>query len=151
MKKLSSSRSSLLLMELILAILFFALASAICLQLFVKASLLSRDTQELDQAVRCASSAAELLSQADDPMEQIMAQFPESFVRSGENQVTLLFDGDFQSCESADMVYQMDILTDWKDTQTTDWSIAVYKDQHSTLVYELEGTIYRHYLPEVSL
>ena len=52
MKKLSSSRSSLLLMELILAILFFALASAICLQLFVKASLLSRDTQELDRAVR---------------------------------------------------------------------------------------------------
>lgn len=151
MKKKSASRSSLLLMELILSILFFALASAVCLQLFVKASLLSRDTQELDRAVRCASSAAELLSQADDPMKQIMAQYPESYVLSGEHCITLLFDADFQSCESSAMVYQMDILTDEEDVQTTNWSITVYKDHHTTLIYELEGTIYRQNLPADAL
>ena len=42
----SSSRSGLLLMEIIIAILFFSLASAICLQLFVKAHNLGQDTQE---------------------------------------------------------------------------------------------------------
>ena len=148
MKKTSSSRSSLLLMELIISILFFALASAVCLQLFVKASLLSRDTEELDRAVRCASSVAELLSQAEDPMEQIMTRFPESYILSEKNCITLLFDADFQSCESSDMVYQMDILTVQEDAQTTSWSVTLYKDHHTALVYELEGTTYRQYLPE---
>ena len=85
MKKKASGRSSLLLMELILSILFFALASAVCLQIFVKASLIGKDTKELDQAVRCVTSAAELLGQAEEPMKQIMEQYPNSFVLSGEN------------------------------------------------------------------
>ena len=44
--KQKSSRSALFLMELIFSILFFALASAVCVQLFVKAHLLSVSTQE---------------------------------------------------------------------------------------------------------
>ena len=150
MKKHSSCRSGLLLMELIFSILFFSLVSAVCLQLFVKACILGQETKELDMAVRCAVSAAELLEKTGEPLPYITSLFPESCVLTEEG-VTLLFDAEFHSCTSAEMVYQMDILTDRKDTQTTDWSIAVYKDQHSTLVYELEGTIYRQYLPEVSL
>ena len=48
------SKSALFLMELILAILFFAAASAVCVQLFVKAHLMSQDTVDLNRAVaRC--------------------------------------------------------------------------------------------------
>ena len=62
MKKDSSRRSNLLLMEIILSVLFFSFASAVCLQMFVRASLLGRETRELDMAVRYVSSAAELFS-----------------------------------------------------------------------------------------
>jgi len=58
MKSDSSSRSGLLLMEIILAILFFSLISALCLQVFVKAHTLSQDTRKLDAAVRQADSVA---------------------------------------------------------------------------------------------
>ncbi len=40
--------SSLFLLELILAILFFSLASAVCVQFFVKSHLLSRDARNLN-------------------------------------------------------------------------------------------------------
>lgn len=148
MKKLSSSRSELLLMEIILAILFFSLASAVCLQLFVKASLLSRDTRELDLAVRCAVSTAELLNEAGDPLEQIMTVFPESYILTEEG-ITLLFDEEFHSCTSADMAYQMDIISTLEDDRTASWSVVIYRENHSAEIYRLEGTSYRPLTPSV--
>ena len=59
MKKHTSSRSGLLLMEIIIAILFFSVVSAVCLQLFVKSHNLGQDTEELDMAVRHAGSVAD--------------------------------------------------------------------------------------------
>ena len=146
MKKLSSSRSELLLMEIILSILFFSLASAVCLQLFVKASLLGKDTEELDMAVRCAVSAAELLNQAGDPQEEILALFPESCVLTEEG-ITLLLDEEFHSCTSADMVYQMDIISTPEDDRTVSWSVVIYGDSHSTEIYRLEGASYHPLIP----
>lgn len=69
MKKDSSRRSNLLLMEIILSVLFFSFASAVCLQMFVRASLLGRETRELDMAVRYVSSAAELFSRRSTPWD----------------------------------------------------------------------------------
>ena len=71
MKKQTSSRSGLLLMEIIIAILFFSVVSAICLQLFVKAHNMGTDTEELDMAVRQCSSVAEILSQGGQPAAQL--------------------------------------------------------------------------------
>lgn len=67
MKSDSSSRSGLLLMEIILAILFFSLISALCLQVFVKAHTLSQDTRKLDAAVRQADSVASVLLAVPEP------------------------------------------------------------------------------------
>lgn len=58
--------SSLFLMELILAILFFSIASAVCVQFFVKSHLLSRDADALNHAVNECSSIAEVLNTADN-------------------------------------------------------------------------------------
>lgn len=142
MKKHSSGRSGLLLLELIFSILFFSLISAVCLQLFVKASLLGRETEELDRAVRCAVSVAELLDGTEEPLQYIPTLFSESYILTEEG-VTLLFDAEFQSCSSTDMVYQMDILLSPEDGQTTSWSIILYKEHHSREIYRLDGTSYR--------
>ena len=52
-------RSSLFLLELILVIFFFSLASAVCIQLFVKAHLTEQETKALNHAIPLAESAAE--------------------------------------------------------------------------------------------
>ena len=51
--------SSLFLLELILAVLFFSVASALCIQIFTKAHLMSQDARDLNFAVNevpCSSS-----------------------------------------------------------------------------------------------
>lgn len=61
------SRASLVLMEQLLMVLVFALASAVCLQLFVKADSLAQETARRDEAVVIAQNAAELLKGGCDP------------------------------------------------------------------------------------
>lgn len=53
------SRSSLFLMELIMAILFFSLTSAVCIRLFVRAHTISQDTINQNHAMAQAQSLAE--------------------------------------------------------------------------------------------
>lgn len=55
----TTSKSALFLMELILAIFFFSLASAVCIQLFVKAHLLGEDTTNKSHGVMWAQNIAE--------------------------------------------------------------------------------------------
>ncbi len=63
------SRSSLFLMELIIAILFFSLASAVCIRLFVKSHLVSESTVNQNHAITHAQNMAEVwLSVDGDPV-----------------------------------------------------------------------------------
>lgn len=55
------SKTSLLLMELLVMILVFALTAALCLQVFAKAAAISEETACRDQAMILARNAAELL------------------------------------------------------------------------------------------
>lgn len=55
------NKASLVLMEQLVMILVFALASALCLEIFVRAQEISQETARFDQAVVLAKNAAELL------------------------------------------------------------------------------------------
>ena len=64
-RKSRAQSSSLFLMELILAILFFSITSAVCVQFFVKSHLLSRDSKILSQAVNECANIAEIYDASD--------------------------------------------------------------------------------------
>ena len=68
------SRSGLFLLELIIAILFFAVTSAVCVNLFVQAHLTSAESSKLTAAAREVQSAAELVKAADGDLEKLAAQ-----------------------------------------------------------------------------
>ena len=76
LRKNRAQSSSLFLMELILAILFFSITSAVCVQFFVKSHLLSQESQVLTQAVNECSTIAEILRTSDSlsSAEQLIAQ-----------------------------------------------------------------------------
>ena len=65
MKGTPAKRSSLFLLELIIAILFFSLTSAVCVQIFVRAHLISRQTQELNTALEKVSGFCEVFLAGD--------------------------------------------------------------------------------------
>ena len=55
----TTSKSALFLMELIIAIFFFSLASAVCIQLFVKAHLMGTSNTNKNHALLWAQNIAE--------------------------------------------------------------------------------------------
>lgn len=57
---MKTSKSSMFLMELIIAILFFALASAVCIQLFVKSHLLSNAASDESRALLLCQNLSEI-------------------------------------------------------------------------------------------
>ncbi len=103
--KQKSSRSALFLMELIFSILFFALASAVCVQLFVKAHLLSVNTQELNHALTSAQSAAACLQ-----AKQGDAAAALGVLGSDGTADTLYYNADWQPCAAADAAYTLQLL-----------------------------------------
>ena len=66
------ARSSVMfLTELMFAILFFAICSAICVHIFVKSHILTQEASETEYALSACDSAAELAASADDLFEVI--------------------------------------------------------------------------------
>lgn len=59
-------KASLILMEQLVMILVFALAAALCLQVFARAEGISQETARRDEAVVLAQNAAELLKATGD-------------------------------------------------------------------------------------
>ena len=94
-----SSKSSLFLMELIMSVLFFAIAAAVCVQLFIKSHSLSRSSVELNHAVIACESVAE-----------------EFYGLNGElKDAKTYYDEDFEPCEEALASY---VLTNTVSTNT---------------------------------
>ncbi|MDD6190089.1 MAG: hypothetical protein PUB75_00665 [Firmicutes bacterium] len=72
--------SSLFLLELIIAILFFSIASAVCVQFFVKSHTMSQDSKNLNLAVNECSSIAEIVQTSDSSREalrEISMEYPD--------------------------------------------------------------------------
>ncbi len=64
------SKTPLVLMEILVAVLVFALAAALCLQAFVRTDRLSEQGELRDRAVLAAQSAAEAVKSCGGDMEQ---------------------------------------------------------------------------------
>lgn len=93
-----NNTSSLFLLELILAVLFFSVASALCIQIFTKARLMSQDARDLNFAVNEVSSMAEQMS--DGTLQDAAAYYNSSYA----------------SCEKADAVYVLTVHYEPEDT-----------------------------------
>lgn len=67
------SKASLFLIEQLVMLLVFALAAALCLNVFARANEISLQTASRDEAVTIAQNAAELLKHSGDPALAQMA------------------------------------------------------------------------------
>lgn len=98
MNKLKS-RTSLVLMELIITILFFSLASAVCVQLFVNSHLISKDTYELNNAINIAQSCAEVMRGTNGSVDAVSSHFSGSIVFDENDYFQVFYDENFKMTE----------------------------------------------------
>lgn len=89
-----NSSSSLFLMELIIAILFFSLASTVCIQLFVKAHLLTEESVNLNQSILWTQNLAEGFLNSNGDLAGMKELFDEKS-ELGEDHISLCFDSDW--------------------------------------------------------
>jgi len=109
-----NSKSALFLMELIIAILFFAISSAVCVQLFVKAHLMSRDTTDLNHAVACAESASACLRAKNGALDAVAPLLPGA--ESDGGALIVWYDADWQPTSDDAAVYEMRLETGADET-----------------------------------
>ena len=145
MKKQASNRSGLLLMEIIIAILFFSVISAICLQLFVKSHTLSRDTEVLDSAVNETSSAAELLHSTEDAESALREYYPA--LKKEDSRWYIYYDEAFKACAETDAVYYMEIKKESVENGIFEYKLTVNKSGSSSHIYEMEYVTYEPLKP----
>lgn len=137
MRNIKHKNSSLFLMELIISILLFSVCSAICIQLFVKSHLLSRETEDLNKAINQASSVAEVLTSTDDTISTLTTIFPHAI--TDDNQITVYYDKSWTECSKMDASYVMDILQESTKNEIDVWKISLYKFNQSdaSSIYQL--------------
>ncbi|MDR1320408.1 MAG: hypothetical protein LBK56_03135 [Gracilibacteraceae bacterium] len=80
----ASSKSSLFLLEMIIAILFLAVAAAVCMRLFAQAHTTGAESENLTRAVMTAQSLTENLKAAPAPEEWLTAAPGARTLRPGE-------------------------------------------------------------------
>lgn len=139
MSKRTSSRSGLFLLELIISILFFSVASAICIQLFVKAHLMDKNNQALTQSVKLSQNFAEIYTATDGDLDAIKKFYPEASITTFSdynlNRFRITYNGNWKYSTHENATYCMDIR--FSETPTI---AGVMRTAHIT-VFEAAGEI----------
>ena len=129
----SKSRSSLFLIELIIAILFFSLGAAVCVQAFVKAHTLTGEARDLSFASSTVSSAANVVKFTAGSLADVQARFPGAYA-DGED-IAVDYDSGFAPCGAEDAAYTLRIHTEDQADQRT---AAIRMDgRDGSTIYEL--------------
>ena len=143
----NSSRSGLFLMELIVSILFFSLAGAICVKLFVGSHLLSQKSVELNHSLEWCQNTAEIFygCQGD---ETVMNEILQGDLSSDEEEstITVYLDQDFQPVSQTDACSYVLYASITKNSPLLSCSVSVWKGDAafsaSSSIYDLTVTLY---------
>jgi len=99
----TTSKTSLFLMELIITILFFSLASTVCIQLFVKAHLLGEETIIQNHSIVIAQNVAESFYQFDGDIDSMCALLGGTSTQM--DSFSLYADTQWNPCEEPDAAF----------------------------------------------
>ncbi len=137
MFKYHTSKSRYFLFEMMIAILFFSIASSLCLRFFTKAHLLSQSAADLNFAIFQVESVMEILNTAPTEDTLLSKAFPDADILS--NGADIYYDKDHQPCDSQNSAYTLHVI------KTIDGSmcrISLNMIAGSTSVYTLDHTIH---------
>ena len=138
------NKSAAFLVEMIIVILFFAIASAITLKLFVSAHLQSRLSTETDRAVVLAQTAAEGMSSSGS-IGGALSYLSAKAEEKNDSGCTVYFDENWQPSDKAEGSFEMSISASDEDTSSgklVSWSILITKLEGNTEIYTLDGEKY---------
>lgn len=143
LRKNRPKSSSIFLMEFILAVLFFSVASAVCVQFFVKSHVLSQRSQTLAHAVSECSSIAEICRTSESLADAEALLADEYPTLEKGNTILLYFDDEFAPCDQESATSKLELSLS-QDEQMLSIHMNVCATTDEALIYELETS---HHIP----
>lgn len=119
MKRKQVKRSSIFLLELMIAILFFSVASAVCIRLFVKSHTIGQDTRNLNMALNQVSAAAEVFRSDMDMQEFLKQEFPAYEENEKGSEFLVYYDEDWKPSRAEKAVFCLAIGISGQDTASS--------------------------------
>lgn len=136
MNRSNTTRSSLFLLELMIAILFFSLGSAVCVQVFVKAHTLNESARDLNFASTQVSSAASVIKYADGTLSSLQKYYPH--MQETPEGFTIFYDREHQECDEEDRAfYRLSITLEEQESMKIA-HLQMKKQKDNSLLYELK-------------
>lgn len=127
-----------ILIELMIALFFFAVSGAVLLQIFVKAHQLSTSAQEKTQAWNFAARAAELIEAGEYQEEDLQKEFSGQYTEDGT--YFCYFDRGWKETNRSKGYYVMKIAIR-QSGRTTEGEIKVVKGKK--ILYQLDVSSYQ--------
>lgn len=155
----NARKTGLFLMELIIAILFFSLAAAICIQLFVKSHMISERSIALNHSILLAQNTAEIFYATNGDPEKMASLLGcgessgTAAITDSDNASTLtLFYTDKFDCldpaEAASAVFQQTIsLYADSDPALITCHIVISELSSGDVIYSLDTTLFQRSRP----
>ena len=137
MNKYRPIKSSIFLLEIMLNILFFAILTTICIQLFFKARILSKNALLLDHAIAACSSIAEVYQSKEDGKEMLLTLYPDAIALN--KTILFYFDENYLPCTEINSSYRA--VLEYDEIQHTA-KISFYPKDSHTSIYSLCASSY---------
>ena len=129
-------RSSLFLLELMIAILLFSLSAAVCVQVFVKSHTIKEKSTELSQAVLISASVAETIRSEGTFFKTLSNEFP--LIESDDDVIYIYYDAKWQPTSSSYAAYVLRLETKLDSTVLTGTITVCKNASDDSPIYELE-------------
>ena len=151
----NARKTGLFLMELIIAILFFSLAAAICIQLFVKSHMISERSIALNHSILLAQNTAEIFYATNGNPEKMASLLgcgessDTAAIADSDNASTLtLFYTDkfdrLDPAQAASAVFQQTIsLYADSDPALITCHVVISEPSSGTVIYSLDTTVFQ--------
>ena len=151
----NARKTGLFLMELIIAILFFSLAAAICIQLFVKSHMISERSIALNHSILLAQNTAEIFYATNGNPEKMASLLgckessDTAAVADSDNASTLtLFYTDkfdrLDPAQAASAVFQQTIsLYADSDPALITCHVVISEPSSGAVIYSLDTTVFQ--------
>ncbi len=142
-----SRRSSLFLLELMIAILLFILSAAICIQVFVKAHTIEVKSTNLNEAVLASESVAEIFRSEED-FEMLLSDTLQAD-KLADDRFQIYYDKNWEITSQSDSAYVLEVTLS-EETNFQIGNIIVARNtkdesqSKSTPIYELTVKKYRN-------
>lgn len=130
---MNKNKTRLLLIEIILAIMFFSLASGVCMQLFAKASLISKDNNNKLQSISVLQSFQGVLTKNDIAYT---AQFFNG--EYTQDSITIYYDNNWQVANE-NIMYTLQAV----NTDLDNWRVVILNVNTENEILTQDLTIHK--------